>query len=245
MENESGQIYRELLRNAGEDKYSALSDLVVGMTRIVYGVVIQFSKPRKSSGTDSVVNLILTDPTMPKIADGMVMNFFHPNLWMLPRPEAVGDVIVCAIKIQKYRDKLQGISLKKEYMVHIISKDVADPIASHLREWWTSANAPRADDGVIAYFGRPTLEIKDIKVPNTFCDLVGKVVHCFPYVIGPPSRLQILITDFTENTDISCPLEMSFMPYIDPQYAPKTILSITLWYYLKRIRRNPYIDVCL
>ncbi|KAJ3185330.1 hypothetical protein HDU85_001380 [Gaertneriomyces sp. JEL0708] len=194
---------------------------------ILYGVVVRFTPARKTRGTgatareiyqqtilltrhpDHLVNVVLTDPTMPSRSDGLSINFFNAAA-MLPPVEQVGEILKCSVKIQRYGSKLQGISPKFSYYVALLAQaDTPDLDATDLKIrallslWWnTSAEANTFSAPPIPKPARPTLKIANIVTHDIFCDITAQVIAVYPLA---GRGVRILVSDFTSNDRIQKP----------------------------------------
>ncbi|TPX72184.1 hypothetical protein SpCBS45565_g00425 [Spizellomyces sp. 'palustris'] len=203
--------YRKLLSTTNA---TPLSDLTLHTSCIVYGIVTAFKPPRKTNGTDYMCHIHISDPTDPQ---GLSINIFQTpeNL-----PEVQhGHVVECAIKVQMYASKLQGLSLKgTDYRFQIIDNG----IALFLREWWSNSAAAV---GIVPHpYTRPVLEVGGLKDVDTFCDLYAQVVH----VVEPGQQdqpLELVVTDYTKNPNINFPIQT--IPYTS--LGPTMLLLVTLW----------------
>ncbi|KND00777.1 uncharacterized protein SPPG_03890 [Spizellomyces punctatus DAOM BR117] len=200
--------YRKLLSTTNA---TPLSDLTLHTTCIVYGIVTAFKPPRKTNGTDYMCHVHIADPTYP---EGLSINIFH-SLENLPEVQ-YGNVVECAIKVQMYNSKLQGLSLKgPDFCFQIIENG----IAAFLREWGSSSTGTMP-----LPYTRPVLEVGSLKDVDTFCDLYAQVLHINePDHPGQP--LELVVTDYTTNPNIHFPIEM--IPYT--RLTPDMLLLVTLW----------------
>lgn len=91
-------------------RYSPLSELVDGYADI-YGVVVNMTLPKKTSGRDFCMTVSVTDESCPTRATAIQINIFYPTIEKMPKIKYVGDIIrFHKVKIQQYQDRIQGLS---------------------------------------------------------------------------------------------------------------------------------------
>ncbi|KAG3007680.1 hypothetical protein PC129_g22035 [Phytophthora cactorum] len=94
-------------------RYSPLSELVDGYADI-YGVIINVTLPKKTSGRDFCMTVSVTDESCPTRAAAIQINIFYPSIAKMPKIKYVGDIIrFHKVKIQQYQDRIQGLSLHR------------------------------------------------------------------------------------------------------------------------------------
>ncbi|DAZ96385.1 TPA: hypothetical protein N0F65_010752 [Lagenidium giganteum] len=108
----SGRNKRTLQMASDDDsvyKYTPLNALMDGKANI-YGVVVNMTLPKKSSGKDFYMSVHLIDESKPKREDAVLVLAFFRSLDQALSTLYVGDVVrFHNLKINKYRDTMQGI----------------------------------------------------------------------------------------------------------------------------------------
>ncbi|KAI8822242.1 uncharacterized protein EV422DRAFT_526179 [Fimicolochytrium jonesii] len=229
--------YRDLVEKVGT---SCLADLSPGKIVVIYAVVTSFKPPRKTNGTDHVLNVSLADPSLSSSrADDLGVNIFHRRE-ELPAILGTGQVLKLRVKVQMYNNKMQGLNPKFDsYLAETLEDATARSlgereILASLRDWWAAESAP-LPHGIPAATNpiprpmlqgkRPTLQIDQVKTANHFCDMFAQVVYLYP-VAPNGQQITTLLTDYTENLDLGLP--DSLPPSICIP-ATTSLLACTLW----------------
>ncbi|KAJ3162909.1 hypothetical protein HDU88_006549 [Geranomyces variabilis] len=214
---------------------TALGEVKAARAFTVYGVVISFRPVRSTHGSDHVLTVCLTDPTMPAATEGLTINLFD-SLSRLPEVQAVGTVLKCTIRVQMYGYKYQGVSIKSQAPVATALSTLGNDkqsaedtqIAEFLTLWWQRVlerfawSSPSvASTGMP---GRPVFSVSQIKHPNVFCDMCVQVVSSYP---TQGNRITLLVTDYTENeVDLVSQVALDTLPL---PFSANAVLSCTLW----------------
>ncbi|KAG6623394.1 putative telomere binding protein [Phytophthora cinnamomi] len=106
-------------------RYSSLAELVDGYADI-YGVVVNVTLPKKTSGRDFCMTVSVIDESCPTRAEAIQINIFYPMIAQMPKIKYVGDIIrFHKVKIQQYQDKIQGLCLPRGSR-HLVVREQTD-----------------------------------------------------------------------------------------------------------------------
>ncbi|KAM3579542.1 hypothetical protein VKS41_008000 [Umbelopsis sp. WA50703] len=111
MENEERAKYLKLLERTG---CQLLRDIKKGMLVDLYGVVVSYKEPKKSSGTDYTCSIMIADPSRGmRLYNDTSINLFHRDMQTLPKFRREGDIFVLrTAKVQSFNNRLQCTTIK-------------------------------------------------------------------------------------------------------------------------------------
>ncbi|CEG37968.1 Predicted telomere binding protein [Plasmopara halstedii] len=174
-------------------RYSCLSELVDGYADI-YGVAVNMTLPKKTSGRDFCMTVSLTDESRPTRAEAIHINIFYPTIAAMPKIKYVGDIIrFHKVKIQQFQNRIQGLSLHRATRFLVLREQATgdleqltnsdtwtfEPSDEHrtraLIEW---AKKSIAEDKSLpqGYSFAPKF-LSELKYAEGFTDLVVRVLH--------------------------------------------------------------------
>ncbi|KAE8978498.1 hypothetical protein PF011_g23211 [Phytophthora fragariae] len=174
-------------------RYSSLAELVDGNADI-YGVVVNVTLPKKTSGRDFCMTVSVTDESCPTRAEAIQINIFYPTVAQMPKIKYVGDIIrFHKIKIQQYQDKIQGLSLPRGSR-HLVLREQADGNLEQLTcsETWTFEPSDEQRVRQLIKWAQKNLAkdatlpqgcalapklLTELKFAENFIDLVVRVLH--------------------------------------------------------------------
>ncbi|KAK9289118.1 hypothetical protein L1049_017591 [Liquidambar formosana] len=214
------------------NRFVQLKDLVYHVEKKVniMGVVMEFSIPRKSKGTDYVSVLKIVDES--RQSPELSVNMFTGTSDELPRIKSYGDLIVLyRVTIKNHDGELYALFNKKassfalldgKFSVGIYpyqdstgcsSLDFDKPLITDLRKWRLSS---QFHPGTSVYL----LSLKDIKEREYF-DLVCKVLHICEV---SNDIYMLLVWDGTDVPPLSSQMT-SLQPEIESLPLPRDIMS--------------------
>ncbi|KAG6958374.1 hypothetical protein JG687_00009423 [Phytophthora cactorum] len=90
----------------------------------IYGVIINVTLPKKTSGRDFCMTVSVTDESCPTRAAAIQINIFYPSIAKMPKIKYVGDIIrFHKVKIQQYQDRIQGLSFRHRATRHLVLRE--------------------------------------------------------------------------------------------------------------------------
>jgi Telomeric single stranded DNA binding POT1/CDC13 len=162
----------------------------------VIGVVAHFTSPRKTKGTDHVIDIVICDTTRTLVGTGLLCLFFKLNPDHLPRPLNTGEILIAyQLNIRPYKTDIQALSHRTtDFILVSPGYDISRLPAKErervkeLKEWWNiNGGAPGAKGQAIKRdsFGtvineegptksRKAALIRDVSLSN-FYDLTVEV----------------------------------------------------------------------
>ena len=123
----------------------------------VIGVVANFSPPRKTKGTDYVVQITVCDPTRTLAGTGLLCLFFHRYAENLPAPVSTGEILIAYnLKIKPYKMDIQAWShyttdwklVAPGYDISKLEGEERERV-KELKEWWNIMGGAPGAQGII------------------------------------------------------------------------------------------------
>ncbi|CAI5746185.1 unnamed protein product [Peronospora destructor] len=174
-------------------RYSPLAELVSGYADI-YGVVVNVTLPKKTSGRDMVMTVSVTDESCSTRAEAIQINVFYPTIAQMPKIKYVGDIIrFHKVKVQEYQGNIQGLSLPRVTR-HLVLRESDDGKLEQLTcsETWTFEPSDLERTRQLQRWARKSLAedttlpqgcpqapklLTELKSAEGFIDLVVRVLH--------------------------------------------------------------------
>ncbi|ETP41979.1 hypothetical protein, variant 1 [Phytophthora nicotianae P10297] len=174
-------------------RYSPLSELVDGFADI-YGVVVNMTLPKKTSGRDFCMTVSVTDESCPTRAAAIQVNIFYPTIEKIPKIKFVGDIIrFHKVKIQQYQDRIQGLSLSRATR-HLVLREKANGSLEQVTnsDTWTFESSDELRTRKLLKWARKSLAeddtlpqgcslapklLSELKFAEGFIDLVVRVLN--------------------------------------------------------------------
>ncbi|CAH0513946.1 unnamed protein product [Peronospora belbahrii] len=174
-------------------RYSSLAELVSGYADI-YGVVVNATLPKKTSGRDFVMTVSVTDESCSTRAEAISINVFYPTIAQMPKIKYAGDIIrFHKVKIQEYQGNIQGLGLPRVTR-HLVLRERDDGKLEQLTcsESWTFEPSDEERTRQLQRWAKQSLAmdttlsqgcpetpklLTELKAAKGFIDLVVRVLH--------------------------------------------------------------------
>lgn len=199
-------------------RYSSLSELVDGYADI-YGVVVNMTLPKKTNGRDFCMTVSVTDETCPTREKAIPINIFYPTIDKMPKITCAGDIIrFHKVKIQRYQDNIQGLSMSKATR-HLVLRESTEGKLEQLTcsESWTFEPSDEKRTRQLIKWSRTSM-MKDTTLPpgceqspkllaelksvEGFVDLVVRVL----YLDDSDKPVRLIVWDGSGNAADSDPV---------------------------------------
>ncbi|KAL3673904.1 hypothetical protein V7S43_001591 [Phytophthora oleae] len=199
-------------------RYSALSELVDGYADI-YGVVVNMTLPKTTSGRDLCMTVSVTDETCPTREKAIQINVFYPTIDKMPKITCVGDIIrFHKVRIQRYQENIQGVSMSK-LTRHLVLRECSGGKLEQLTcsETWTFEPSDEKRTRELIKWSRTSLAedttlppgcqqapklLADLKSAEGFVDLVVRVL----YLDDSDEPVRLIVWDGSGNAADSDPI---------------------------------------
>ncbi|KAL4125636.1 hypothetical protein KRP22_011146 [Phytophthora ramorum] len=198
-------------------RYSTLSELVPGNADM-YGVIVNISLPKKTSGRDFCMTVSVTDESCPTRAEAIQINIFYRTIAQMPKIKYVGDIIrFHKVKIQQYQNRIQGLSLPRGTR-HLILREHTNGKLEQLpcSDTWTFEPSDEERTRKLIKWAQKSLTedttlpqgcpqppklLAELKFAENFIDLVVRVLH----IDDSDEPVRLIIWDGSGNAADSDP----------------------------------------
>ncbi|KAI9500825.1 hypothetical protein BX070DRAFT_58857 [Coemansia spiralis] len=174
----------------------AMTELRANQFVTVVAVVVGLDEPKMSNGTDFVLRLRITDPTL---SAPLPLTIFRKTKDLLPRIQSTGDIIYFeSAKTMIFASKYQLVShysSRWDVLPAGESVDGLHPLFGYLRRWSASRNESRVNRRLEAGTDRYVREMRDVAA-GMYVDMFIEVLSVSQSIEG---CAQYTITDYTHN----------------------------------------------
>lgn len=203
------------------NEYQNLSQLRSGNISSCYGIVVNFTTPKKTKAKDFLQTISLVDPS----TNGQIIKLFifNPELKSFPTIEK-GDILYCKnVKVQEFNFKIQ----LKSYIIStfiVFPKDKnnfekENSIITNYRKWWDENKYSFQNN---SNYTKCTCKISELNQNIKYFDIYCQLIRIFDY--NSSDRTSVLLTDYTENE-----LLETKVFHENPNIHAKIYLTCTFW----------------